>query len=234
MGPEATNRLCNLITQKTPASKDQDHIPVITFNNCLIPDRVLAIAGEGPSPVPELVRTARLLEQAGAAFIAMPCNTAHLYYAEIQSAVSIPILDMIDICVADTVRQMPSLRVIGVLGSAGTIGRGLYKTAFGKFGIECLMPADNDQQKVSEAICMLKSGEKVISRQLLIETGTELLRHGAEAILAGCTEMSLVLTPECVALPVPLIDPLDMLAHRVIDRALGRVTSATLVSLPDA
>lgn len=234
MGPEATNWLCSLITQKTPAKKDQDHIPVITFNNCLIPDRVLSISGEGPSPVPELVRTARLLEQAGAAFIAMPCNTAHLFHAEIQCAVSVPILDMIEICVADTVSRLPRLRVIGVLGSAGTVGKGLYKSAFGRFGIECLMPDERLQETVSEAIRMLKSGEKDISRQMLVEASTSLCRGGAEAILAGCTEISLVLTQECMAIPVPLIDPLDVLAVRIIDRALGNVDNTALCAVGNA
>ncbi len=68
MGPEATNELCRLITQLTSAKCDQDHIPVISYNNSRIPSRLQALTADGISPVPELVRTATVLQNAGAAF----------------------------------------------------------------------------------------------------------------------------------------------------------------------
>lgn len=80
MGPEATAELFLRIIKATPAQRDQDHLRVIVDNNPKIPDRTAAILGEGQSPLPEMVRTARNLERAGVDFIVMPCNTAHYYY----------------------------------------------------------------------------------------------------------------------------------------------------------
>ena len=71
MGPEATNRLAELITLVTPAARDQDHIPVITYNNPRIPSRVEAIIHGGPSPAAELIRTAQVLERSGAGLLVM-------------------------------------------------------------------------------------------------------------------------------------------------------------------
>ena len=77
MGPEATLHLFNLIIKNTPASKDQDHIPVIIYNNPLIPDRTMHIVYNEESPLALLIEGAQHLERAGADMILIACNTAH-------------------------------------------------------------------------------------------------------------------------------------------------------------
>ncbi len=121
MGPEATNRLCALITACTPATKDQDHIPVITYNNSLILERVGAVSGRTESPVPEIIRTARVLEKAGAEILLMPCNLAHHFIIEVQTSVNIPVLNMIEETVNFAVAHYPNLRNVGLLASTPTI-----------------------------------------------------------------------------------------------------------------
>lgn len=222
MGPEATNRLCSLITAATPAARDQEHIPVITYNNSLIPERVGAISGKTISPAPEMIRTAQVLEQAGANLLVMPCNLAHHFIDEVRAWVRIPILDMIEETVSFAVAQYPRLQRVGLLASTPTIELGLYENSFAKHRRVVLWPAACDQEaKVMEAIYGkrgIKSGYRTKPRALLMDAAQQLIAAGAELIIAGCTEISLVMKPE--RMPFPLIDPLEIIARVAVEQAM--------------
>ena len=85
MGPLATAYFMKITVDMTKADKDQEHIPMIVFNNTLIPDRTEYILdNNNPNPVPLLQDDAKKLENLGADVIAMPCNTAHMFFEEIQ------------------------------------------------------------------------------------------------------------------------------------------------------
>lgn len=224
MGPEAANRLCALITACTRADRDQDHIPVITFNNSLIPERVGAIAGETPSPVPEIIRTARVLEEAGAQLLVMPCNLAHYFFDEVQGALRVPLLNMIEETVSFALNKYPALKRVGLLASTPTLETGLYEKSFAPYGRVVLAPAATEQEtKVMEAIYGkrgIKSGHRDEPRALVLEAARGLAAGGAELIVAACTEVSLVLEQE--HLPLPLIDPIKVIARVAVERAGGR------------
>lgn len=222
MGPEATNQLCALITAHTPVSRDQDHIPVITFNNSLIPARVQAVNGDGgTSPVPEIVRTAQVLERAGADFLLMPCNLAHFFIEEVQAGVRIPLLNMIEETVKYTVERYPQCRQAGLLASTPTIECGIYDKAFSKHGVRLLAPdARAQEDEVMKAIYGsdgIKCGHKTAPRALLKGAAERLVAAGADVIIAGCTEVSLVLKPENS--PFVVIDPLEIIARVAVSRA---------------
>lgn len=221
MGPEATNRLCALITELTPVSKDQEHIPVITFNNSLIPERVGAISGHTKSPLPEMIRTARVLEQAGADMLLMPCNLAHYFIDEVQSEIHVPLLNMIEETVKFVVARHAGVRKVGLLASTQTIKHGLYHNSFAQYQREVLSPEASEQQsKVMEAIYGrhgIKSGYKDGPRALLMEAALKLATEGAQLIIAGCTEVSLVL--EQSNLPFPVVDPMEVIARVAIEKA---------------
>jgi aspartate racemase len=221
MGPEATNRLCALITALTPASKDQEHIPVITFNNSLIPERVGAIAGRTTSPVPEMIRTARVLERAGADMLLMPCNLAHYFINEVQREIRVPLLDMIDETVRFVVAKYPDVRRVGLLASTETIKHGLYHNSFANYQRDVLSPDATEQEsKVMKAIYGregIKSGHKEGPRKLLMEAALKLEAEGAQLMIAGCTEVSLVL--EQNQLPFAVVDPMEVIARVAIEKA---------------
>ncbi|HZH90316.1 MAG TPA: amino acid racemase [Pyrinomonadaceae bacterium] len=225
MGPEATNQLCALITGRTPVGKDQDHVPVITFNNSHIPDRVHAAYGRGESPVPEMIRTARVLEGAGADFLLMPCNLAHLFLRDVQAAVRIEILDMIEETVRYIAEQYPQCGQAGILASTPTLQSGLYHEALRKHGRRLVAPNEDEQAgKVMKAIYGregIKCGYKDEPRVLLSEAAEHLVAEGAEMIIAGCTEVSLVLTSENS--PFIVIDPLEIIARVAVERAKSGV-----------
>jgi aspartate racemase len=91
MGPAATVELFRRIVAYTPAQRDQDHIPIVIDNNPKIPDRGPFLVNGGPDPRPALCRSARRLEKMGASFIAMPCNTAHVFSAPSEKGRAHPV-----------------------------------------------------------------------------------------------------------------------------------------------
>ncbi len=222
MGPEATNQLCALITALTPVTRDQDHIPVITYNNPQIPDRVKAVSGESESPVPEMIRTARVLEQAGADMLVMPCNLAHFYLADVQKAISIPLLDMVGETVKFTIENYPRAQTIGMIASTPTIECGIYERAFRRHDRLLVSPdMDEQESKVMRAIYGqdgIKCGHKTRPRALLMEVGRALVTKGAELIIAGCTEVSLVMKRKNS--PFIVIDPMEIVARVAVERAM--------------
>ena len=87
MGPMATVDLMKKVILATDAREDQDHIPILVDNNTDIPDRTAAILGKGESPLPELMKSANRLTDAGADFLIMGRSEEHT--SELQSRLSI-------------------------------------------------------------------------------------------------------------------------------------------------
>jgi len=217
MGPEATIDLFYKIIKFTPAEKDQDHLRIIIDNNPKIPDRTAAILGKGEDPLPALQETARNLEKAGADFIIIPCNTAHYFLLLIQESVKVPILNMIEKTAKETQKKIPSIIKVGLLASIGTYKTEIYHQQFKKFNIEVISPEEKDKEEVMKAIYEVKAGNlsEGIKRNI-IKIAQKLIDKGAEAIIAGCTEIPLILKEEDVV--VPLIDPTQVLAKAAVQK----------------
>jgi len=234
MGPDATNRLAELIALVTPAVRDQDHVPVITYNNPMIPSRVHAIMHGGESPLGELVRTAQVLETAGAGLLVMPCNCAHYYVDEIQESVQIPIVNMIEETVNHVIDTFPEARKVGLLASTATLASGLYHEPFARHDRIVLIPSLPDQQtKVMDAIYGpwgIKAGFRTKPRVLLFEAAQSLIDGGADLIIAGCTEISLVMLRKRSSFPV--VDPMDVVARVAVGRALAASDERQRMSCP--
>ncbi|MBA7569882.1 Aspartate racemase [subsurface metagenome] len=219
MGPEATAALFLKIIRATPALKDSDHFRIIIDNNPKIPNRVQAILGKGESPLKQLQETLHTLERAGAEIIAIPCNTAHYYYNELQASTNVPIINMISETAAYIHNSFPNIKKTGLLATTGTIKAGIYHQALIK--LEIITPDVSEQEIVMNAIYVgqgIKAGyTQGKPRDDILEVAKALINRGAEAIMVGCTEISLVLTQE--DLPVPLIDALQVLAEATIREA---------------
>jgi aspartate racemase len=225
MGPEATAYFFSLIIKKTKAAKDQDHIPILIYSNPRIPPRTDALLGKGPSPTRLLQEGARRLEQAGADFIAMPCITAHAFLSSMRRAVKIPVLDIPEETAAWAKKKIPRLKRAGLVASTGTVRSGLFHDAFGRAGVDIVVPTDREQEKVMEAIfgpAGIKAGvTEGRPKRLILSVAARLIRRGAEAVIAGCTEVPLVLKDEDI--PVPLIEPLRIAAEASIFLAGYRI-----------
>ena len=218
MGPEATTDLFYKIIKLTPAGKDQDHLRVIIDNNPKIPDRTAAILGKGEDPLPALRETARNLEKAGADFIIIPCNTAHYFLPSIQESVKIPLLNIIEETAKETQKKIPSIKKVGLLASIGTYKTEIYSQHFKKFNIEVISPEEKDKEKVMKIIYAVKAGN--LSEEIkknITSIAQKLIDKGAEAVIAGCTEIPLILKEGDVS--VPIIDPTQALAEAAIQKA---------------
>ncbi|MGB7295237.1 MAG: amino acid racemase [Candidatus Aminicenantales bacterium] len=221
MGPEATVHFFNLIVKGTAAARDQDHVPIIIYNLPQVPERTAAILGEGPSPVPLLREGIRRLARAGADFIVIPCVTAHAFIPKIKTAARIPILSLVDEALSFARKKIPGLKRAGLLASTGTVRSGLWQHAFAASGVEIITPMEKEQAKVMEAVFGkhgIKAGfTKGRPRTLVVNGARRLIRQGAQAIIAGCTEIPLVLKDEDI--PVPLIEPMRIGARASILKA---------------
>ena len=221
MGPEATVYLFNLIVKLTKAGKDQEHIPVIVFNNPKIPDRTEAITGQGISPLPDLIEGAKRLERAGADFLIMPCVTAHYFYHEIIKNIEIPFLHLIEEVPAYFKKEHDNLKRIGLLATVGTIQSGLFQEIFNKNGLEIVVPGEGRQELLMQALYQeegVKSGYKELPKKMMTEVVRELIdEQKAEAVIAGCTEIPLVLNQ--ADMEVPFVNPLRILAEKSILKA---------------
>jgi aspartate racemase len=226
MGPEATIDLFTKIVKGTKVRKDQDHLRIFIDNNPKIPDRTKAIQGKGPSPLGPLVQSAKKLEKAGADFLVIPCVTAHHYYESLRRRIKIPILHLVEETVKYTRTQLKGVHKIGLIATTGTVHTGLFQRAFDEIDITLVLPtADIQKKRVMEAIYG-KKGIKAIgpsegSRRLIVEASQTLIDRGVQAILAGCTEVPLVLKEG--DLPVPVIDPLAIVAGASIKRAGAKI-----------
>lgn len=214
LGPEATLDFFAKVLRATPAERDQDHLHLIINNNPKVPNRNEAVAGTGPSCGPELAKSARALERAGADLLVMPCNTAHAFAADIRAAVQIPFMSLIDETVSATRAQHPQLRRVGVLATSGCLQAGLYRDAFAQVGIETLEPTGPALRRFMAALYDIKSGRKKSARAVMLALAEDLIAEGAEALVFGCTEVPLVLSAEDFT--VPLLESTEILAHAVV------------------
>lgn len=225
MGPEATIDLFTKIVKGIKVKRDQDHLRILIDNNPKIPDRTLAIQGKGPSPLPQLIQSAKLLEKAGADFIVIPCVTAHYYHGPLQGKVKIPILHIVTETVNHIKKRLKGVRKIGLIATTGAIQTGLFQAPLSSIGIDSILLDPLVQKNwVMEAIYGERGikaiGPSDTSRYLIFEVSQMLLRQGAQAIIAGCTEIPLALKEG--DLPVPVIDPISLLAQSAIEKARGK------------
>ncbi|MFV2072149.1 MAG: aspartate/glutamate racemase family protein [Thermoanaerobaculales bacterium] len=223
MGPESTAELLARIVRGTPVATEQDHLRVIVDSNPKIPDRTLALLSGDTAPVIRaLTETARNLERAGAELIGVPCNTAHAFLAEIRAGVGIPVLDMISET-ADRARQVfGDASVVGLLATDGTHHAGIYRHALVRHGLVPVAPTTQSVQRaVMAALGEVKlRGVSARSDRAMSVAIEDLTNQGATALIAGCTEVSLVLARHPPALP--WLDPLQVLADALVREAGGR------------
>ena len=210
MGPEATLDLMRRVLAKTPAQGDQDHIHLIVESNPKIPSRIAhLIDGTGADPTPELIRIARNLERAGAEALAIPCNTAHAYAHSIQRAVSIPLLDMVQLTIEKIAGSRRVARV-GLLASSAVLATELYAKGFAGQGIALVHPARQDE--VMSLIKAVKGGETGQQIQAALARIALDLANQADMLLVGCSELSVI----AAGITPPFVDSLDVQAQAIV------------------
>ena len=217
---------CNRLIRLTPAEAEQDHLHLLIDNNPKAPDRNLAIAGKGPTPCDSFAKSAGMLEAMGADFLVMPCNTAHAFAHCITKAVTIPLLNIIN---QVAISIAPNLEKIGLLAVNGCLESNLYQSAFDIEGKQAVCLSPIRQQDFMQLIYRIK--REGISADVFAQMrqfAHELIDGGAECVVAGCTEVPLVLKPE--DLQVPFYDSVEILARETVRYARSQTSPAEEVN----
>ena len=223
MGPLASAQFMLRLTLLTPASRDQDHIPAVLWSDPRVPDRTLGKLAGGGDPLPWLLRGIAGLRQAGSGAIAIPCNTAHGWFDDMQAAAGVPILHIVDAAAEELRRMGMAPGRIGLMGTQATLAMRLYQDRLGQFGWDCITPRQGEMDRlVSPAIAAVKANRVAEAYAPLAEVVGTLASRGAAAVVLGCTEIPLgIQAGPQDRLAVPVVDTIDALARAAIGWARG-------------
>ena len=224
MGPLATIDFLRKMVAATPATADQEHVPVVVSSIPQVPDRTEAFRGAGPSPRQAMVASGRRLADAGVGLVVMPCNTAHLWFDELQRELGLPMLHLVDAAIEDAMALADGTRRIGLLATDATLASGLYVNR--RAGpVHWLLPTAGEMlELVMPGIAAVKAGELQQGRELLATSAARLQQRGAVALVLGCTEIPLVL--DATNSPLPVIDATASLARRAVGWSLQQREAA--------
>ena len=148
---------------------------------------------------------AEALEQlhgAGADFGLIATNTMHIVFDEVQRAVQLPLLSIVQ-ATADAILAAGFSRV-GLLGTVFTMSERFFRDGLERSGITALVPEPDSQQRMNEVIYQeLCRGEiRPESRRLFLEIIERLRAQGTQGIVLGCTEIPLLVEPQHCGLPL--------------------------------
>ncbi len=221
MGPAATIDLYKKIIEQTPAKKDQDHVHVIIDSYPQIEDRTDYILNGGKSPVDKLIESAKRLENAGADCLIMPCNTAHYFANDIEKAVSIPLIHIVK-CSAETIKEKyPCTKKIGLIATTGTIKSGVYSNILSTYGIDIVILDENTENDIMDCIYKgVKAGKMEEYIPLFQKCIDKITSLGADLLIAGCTEIPLLLPH--INTKLTIIDATYELAKFTVKYALNK------------
>ena len=215
MGPLATADLFTKIVNMTDASCDNDHIRIYIDNNAQIKDRTGAILHGGESPLPQLIQSAKKLEQMGADCIIMPCNTAHYFLQSLQIQTKVPFLSMIAQAVRVAKKRYPGQKA-GILATTGTLDAGVYKRAFNDEGVDVVLP-NEEQRKLLMSIIYdgVKAGKLPTDPTEFNNMLAEMQSRGAGYFILGCTELPVAV--QSLGLENNFVDATTELAKAAIE-----------------
>lgn len=210
LGPIATAHFMELVTVMTDAKTDQEHLEMIVFSAPSIPDRTAHILDDTkPSPLPRMVAIGRKLSDMGAARIAIPCITAHYFIEPLEAGIPVPLVNG----VRETAAHLKAhgVKTAGIMATDGTIRAGIFRRELEKQGIEAVTPSARGQKYVMSLIYdNVKAGVQPDMAKFRA-VGQELFDAGAEAIILGCTELSMI--KRDFAIGPGYIDAMEVLAQ---------------------
>lgn len=165
-----------------------------------------------------LAKQALKLQQAGADFLIIGTNTMHMSVPIIRQYLRIPIVHIAD-ATADVIMRQ-GYRFAGLLGTRFTMQMDYYKSHLEDKGIDVLVPDDEACQRVNDVIFSeLCHGEiNAQSRQDYLNIINDLSKKGAECIIAGCTEITMLIKQSDTS--IPLFDTTAIHAQAAVDFAL--------------
>jgi aspartate racemase len=187
MGPLATVDFLGKLVERTPAARDQEHVPVVVYSVPQIPDRSASILGGTESPLPAMRAGILTLERAGARAIAIACNTAHYWFDDLSRECRVPLLHIADCACAALGSGVAN---VGLLATRGTLAAGFYQQRLISRGYRCLISRQDEIDTwVNPGIGLVKAGNIQGGGALLRQALAALFERGAQRVILACTEI---------------------------------------------
>jgi aspartate racemase len=217
MGPLATLDFFSKVLAATPAKRDADHVPLLIQTDPRIPPRPAAILGGGMSPLPELLAGRDRLVAAGATALAMPCNTAHFWYADLLNGCPVPFLSIVDASLHELSLLAGAGSSIGIIATRATIAAKIFDPALIRSGYTVMLPEEAVMDTlVLPGIELVKLGDTLGGGHLIEEAVQALLNQGASTVILACTETPLALDAVKSQLRVRCVDSTAALARTCV------------------
>lgn len=195
MGPKSTGPFVDTVVagcQTIYGAKHDMDFPHMMIYSCPTPfymDRPIDHAAMKKA----IIEGAQKLESTGVDFIAMPCNTAHLYFEELQRSITIPILNIVD----ETLKAIPeNTKRVAIIATEATVQAGIYQDGIAKRNIE-YVHNEQWQEMINQIISCIKGGEIEEARKLWSLLVLQLKDEVDTAIIA-CTDLNVVVSEDFV------------------------------------
>lgn len=217
MGPQATADFMIKIIRATKAGRDQENIRMLVDCNPKVPPRVEAILAGGQSAGPAMAEMAAGLERCGADMLVIACNTAHYYYLNVAEAVSIPVLNLIDLTV-DFLKDQGVEEVL-LLGTLALLQAGLYEVPLQAVGIRLRLPSTVALTDTLEAIRSVKAGKMDRAYRHAEKVARWCKEEGISQVILGCTELPIAF--DGVKSAIRFYDPGEISAEAIVRKIKG-------------
>lgn len=220
LGPMATARFMEMVIEMTDASCDQEHLEMIIYNCPRIPDRTAYILGRSAeNPAVQMIKIGRSLAEQGASCIAIPCITAHYFHEELSEGIEIPILNAITGTGEELIKA--GVGCVGIMATEGTVKSRLFQDRLEDMGLCVNLPDDVHQKYITDVIYKnIKSGQPA-DMERFSEAAEYIRRQGAEVLILGCTELSLIKKDH--DLGSGYLDAMEVLAQRAVTACRARL-----------
>lgn len=230
MGPAAGADFARLFVQACADHMRELNIPVSDqafpehwLAQVPVPDRSAALESSDPGahqPLDPMLQAVGKLAALGATTVAVACNTAHAWHGALQER--FPQIEVLHVAreVARTLAER-GVREVGLLATEGTYRAGLYDQALRQAGLVCHTPPPAERGRLMQGIYNgVKVGNLALAHDCFSEVARTLVRrHGLSTLILGCTEIPLVLRAVPDMPRLELVDPADLLARALAQRA---------------
>lgn len=220
LGPETTSKFY-LEVIFSCFEKDKFNRPPMLIWNVPVPylveeEFITKSVGE-EKYLPFLIDAAHRLENGGADFIVIPCNSVHILIDEVRKAVKIPILSIVEETVS--LIKQKELSNVGLLATSATIRKKLYEDILQDEGISVVIPSSTDQDQMGEIINnIVHSRQDDVDRKRLHVIMQNVADKGVSTILLACTDLQLIVSEIS---NIEIIDTMEILAQATIREILA-------------
>lgn len=190
--------------------------PSVTIDNVSFPfsfERdIIRDAVNEEKLLPYIKESVRRLNRSGVNFIAIPCNTVHIFIEELRKTSSAPIISIID----ETAKhaKKSGYRRIGLLATTKTVKSKIYEISLKEKGLETILPEKDDQRLISDIILRILNGKTSASDKCKVgNIIARLAESESEAIILGCTDMNQLIEKD-----ENILDSTEILLQSVFNR----------------